>query len=182
MEFTIFGKTFFIGYLKEKEAPKKALKALMSNTQKKIQKALISMIENEVKYSEYALQKESGVSINTIKKYRKEIEQYKKSFSESYKNKIFWEQNAKKYQSNNREYPDIDWDKELNKKKTAIPKKRSINTSKRAEDNKQKIINLLNESGNDYKKSDGSWNKSKIGKTLKLDRNTVAKHLKDIKF
>jgi len=37
------------------------------------------MNENEVKYSEYALQKESGVSINTIKKYRSEIEKTRKT-------------------------------------------------------------------------------------------------------
>lgn len=36
------------------------------------------MNENEVKYSEYALQKNSGVSINTIKKYRYEIEKIRK--------------------------------------------------------------------------------------------------------
>jgi len=46
---------------------------------KKIEKALISINENKVKYSEYALQKESGVSINTIKKYRSEIEKMRKT-------------------------------------------------------------------------------------------------------
>jgi len=41
---------------------------------KKITEALEKMEAKQVKYSEYALQKESGVSINTIKKYRAEID------------------------------------------------------------------------------------------------------------
>ena len=54
--------------------------AVKSNTAlKKIERALISMNENNVKYSEYALQKESCVSINTIKKYRSEIEKMRKN-------------------------------------------------------------------------------------------------------
>ena len=58
----------------------KMASAVKSNTAlKKIEKALISINENEVKYSEYALQKESGVSINTIKKYRSEIEKIRKN-------------------------------------------------------------------------------------------------------
>jgi len=58
----------------------KMASAAKSNTAlKKIEKALISMNENKVKYSEYALQKESGVSINTIKKYRSEIEKMRKN-------------------------------------------------------------------------------------------------------
>ena len=64
---------------KVNELQKKASTAKSSTALKKIEKALISMNENGVKYSEYALQKESGVSINTIKKYRTEIENLKKT-------------------------------------------------------------------------------------------------------
>ena len=63
---------------KVNELQKKASAAKSSTALKKIENALISMNENEVKYSEYALQKESGVSINTIKKYRFEIEKIRK--------------------------------------------------------------------------------------------------------
>ena len=64
---------------KVNELQKKASAAKSNTALKKIEKALISMNENEVKYSEYALQKESNVSINTIKKYRLEIEKIRKN-------------------------------------------------------------------------------------------------------
>jgi len=64
---------------KVNELQKKASAVKSSTALKKIEKALISMNENEVKYSEYALQKESRVSINTIKKYRSEIEKIRKN-------------------------------------------------------------------------------------------------------
>jgi len=64
---------------KVNELQKMASAAKSNTALKKIENALISMNENEVKYSEYALQKESGVSINTIKKYRLEIEKIRKT-------------------------------------------------------------------------------------------------------
>ena len=64
---------------KVNELQKKASAAKSNTALKKIEKALISMNKNEVKYSEYALQKESSVSINTIKKYRFEIEKLRKT-------------------------------------------------------------------------------------------------------
>ena len=64
---------------KVNELQKMASAAKSNTALKKIEKALISMNEKEVKYSEYALQKESCVSINTIKKYRSEIEKIRKN-------------------------------------------------------------------------------------------------------
>ena len=64
---------------KVNELQKMASAAKSNTALKKIEKALISMNESAVKYSEYALQKESGVSINTIKKYRPEIEKIRKT-------------------------------------------------------------------------------------------------------
>ena len=64
---------------KVNELQKKASAAKSNTALKKIEKALISMNEKEVKYSEYALQKESRVSINTIKKYRSEIEKIREN-------------------------------------------------------------------------------------------------------
>jgi len=73
----IFGYDIVIS--KANELQKKASAAKSNTSLKKIENALISMNENELKYSEYLLQKESGVSINTIKKYRFEIEEIKKN-------------------------------------------------------------------------------------------------------
>ncbi len=64
---------------KVNELQKMASAAKSNTALKKIEKALISMNENEVKYSEYALQKESNVSINTIKKYRLQIEKMREN-------------------------------------------------------------------------------------------------------
>ena len=64
---------------KVNELQKMASAAKSNTALKKIEKALISMNENEIKYSEYALQKESRVSINTIKKYRFEIEKIREN-------------------------------------------------------------------------------------------------------
>ena len=73
----IFG--YEIAISKANELQQKASASKANTSLKKIEKALISMNENKVKYSEYALQKESGVSINTVKKYRSEIEEIKKN-------------------------------------------------------------------------------------------------------
>lgn len=49
-------------------------------TKKKILSALYEIETNKLKYSEYRLQKISGLSINTIKKYREFIEIEKDNF------------------------------------------------------------------------------------------------------
>ena len=68
----IFG--YVITIEREGEKQRKAVKAKVNTSLKKITEALEKMEAKQVKYSEYALQKESGVSINTIKKYRTEID------------------------------------------------------------------------------------------------------------
>lgn len=68
----IFG--YIITIEKEGEKQQKAAQAKVNTSLKKITEALQRMEAKQIKYSEYALQKESGVSINTIKKYRDEID------------------------------------------------------------------------------------------------------------
>jgi len=68
----IFG--YIITIEKEGEKQQKAVQTKINTSLKKITEALEKMEAKQVKYSEYALQKESGVSINTIKKYRAEID------------------------------------------------------------------------------------------------------------
>lgn len=68
----IFG--YIITIEREGEKQRKAVQAKINTSLKKITEALERMESKQVKYSEYALQKESGVSINTIKKYRAEID------------------------------------------------------------------------------------------------------------
>jgi len=77
LKFKILGYEIIIQ--KANELQKKASAAKVNKSLKKIEEALILMKQKEIKYSEYALQKESGVSINTIKKYRKEIENIRKT-------------------------------------------------------------------------------------------------------
>jgi len=62
-----------ITFSKVNELQKKAAQTKVNSSIKKITEALERMEMKQIKYSEYALQKESGVSINTIKKYRDEI-------------------------------------------------------------------------------------------------------------
>ena len=68
----LFG--YIITIEKEGEKQRKAVQAKINTSIKKITKAIEKMEAKQMKYSEYALQKESGVSINTIKKYRTEID------------------------------------------------------------------------------------------------------------
>jgi len=68
----IFG--YIITIEKEGEKQQKAVQTKINTSLKKITEALERMEQKQIKYSEYALQKESGVSINTIKKYRNEID------------------------------------------------------------------------------------------------------------
>ncbi len=68
----IFG--YKITIEKEGEKQERATEAKIATSLFKITEALKRMESKQEKYSEYALQKESGVSINTIKKYRAEID------------------------------------------------------------------------------------------------------------
>jgi len=185
MKIKLFGKTFFIGYKEENKKPNEAIKRLQINTQNKIKKALFYMIYENIDYSEYKLQKISKVSINTIKKYRKEIETYK----EGIKNSIMWQKRKEEYEQKQQdELKDIDWSQVMRKKSSKINNQSEENKNRieankqKAQDNKQKIIDLLKENASLYKKSNSTWNKTKIAKELNLDRNTVASHLKNIKF
>ena len=65
---------YIITIEKEGEKQRKAVQTKINTSLKKITEALERMKAKQAKYSEYALQKESGVSINTIKKYRTEID------------------------------------------------------------------------------------------------------------
>jgi hypothetical protein len=60
---------------KQGEKQQKASRAKVATSLKKISAALEKMEDKQMKYSEYKLQRESGVSVNTIKKYRSEIAQ-----------------------------------------------------------------------------------------------------------
>ena len=68
----LFG--YIITIEKEGEKQRKAVQTKVNTSLKKITEALERMEAKQVKYSEYALQKESSISINTIKKYRAEID------------------------------------------------------------------------------------------------------------
>jgi len=72
IKFTIF--YYKITIEKKNEKQQRAAKAKTKTTLQKIRTGLKSLKTREAKYSEYALQKETGLSINTIKKYRSEIE------------------------------------------------------------------------------------------------------------
>ena len=72
MKFKIFDYEITIS--KVNELQKKGSAAKVNKSLEKIKKALSDMDKKQIKYSEYSLQKESGLSINTIKKYRSIIE------------------------------------------------------------------------------------------------------------
>jgi len=72
IKFKIFG--YKITIEREGEKQQKAVQTKINTSLKKINDALLIMEKKQIKYSEYALQKESGVSINTIKKYRTQID------------------------------------------------------------------------------------------------------------
>ena len=80
MKFKLFNHEVILSVTPADEtSTSKATAAKISTSLKKIEQGLISMNELKVNYSEYALQKHSKVSINTIKKYRDEIEKMKLS-------------------------------------------------------------------------------------------------------
>jgi len=72
MKITLFGYEFIVQ--KAHALQQMASEKKVNTSLKKIKEALERMEQKQTKYSEYALQKESGVSINTIKKYRAEID------------------------------------------------------------------------------------------------------------
>ena len=77
MKFNIFGYRFSL--IPESQT----LQAIGARTKKqkswdKIKETLDDMEKRHAPYSEYQLQQRSGLSINTIKKYRSEIAEYRK--------------------------------------------------------------------------------------------------------
>lgn len=76
MKFNIFGYKFRL--IPESQT----LQAIGARTKKKqswdrIKETLDDMEKRHMLYSEYQLQQQSGLSTNTIKKYRSEIEEYR---------------------------------------------------------------------------------------------------------
>jgi len=77
MQINLFGIEIKIGK-PEQKAYEKAAKIKQETAINKIYAAIKEIELKQLKYSEYRLQKISGVSINTIKKYRKQIAEYRK--------------------------------------------------------------------------------------------------------
>ena len=80
MKFDLFGYTFKVGKQKD-ELYMLGAEAKKTQVWNKIKKGLDHINQYQLDYTEYKLQKASGVSINTIKKYRKEIEDYRAKYS-----------------------------------------------------------------------------------------------------
>ena len=80
MKFDLFGYTFKVGKQKD-ELYMLGAEAKKAQVWNKIKEGLDHIIQYQLDYTEYRLQKISGVSINTIKKYRKEIEDYRAEYS-----------------------------------------------------------------------------------------------------
>jgi len=79
MKLTFIGKEIII---QEKgKLNKLGVKAKKEKVLKKLKENLEIMKNSNYKYSEYRLQKISKLSINTIKKYRSEIEKIKKEIN-----------------------------------------------------------------------------------------------------
>jgi len=76
MKFKIFGKIIEIK-TKEKELYEYGAEAKKRKSLKKIEEALEIMKKENIKFSEYKLRKISGLSINTIKKYRPHIKKWR---------------------------------------------------------------------------------------------------------
>ena len=78
MKFTLLGYTFSVGKeTKGVELSKLGATAKRDHSWQKIEASLKEIDEKQIKYSEYRLQKLSGLSINTIKKYREQILSYR---------------------------------------------------------------------------------------------------------
>ena len=78
MKLSIFG--FEVEITKQKEKPKLyelGAGAKRKQAWEKIERALQELQKSQKSMSEYQIQKVSGVSINTVKKYRKQIQEWK---------------------------------------------------------------------------------------------------------
>lgn len=80
MKFDIFGYTFKVGKQKD-ELYMLGADAKREQVWQKIKNGLDHMNQYQLDYTEYRLQKVSGVSINSIKKYRDRIEEYRAKYS-----------------------------------------------------------------------------------------------------
>ncbi len=78
MKFKFFGKIIEIK-AKKKELYEYGAEAKRKKSIKKIEKALEIMKNSKYKYSEYKIKKISGLSINTIKKYRSYIKKWREN-------------------------------------------------------------------------------------------------------
>jgi len=76
MKFSLFGIEIRIGK-QELELYEAGAKAKRKKSWEKIKKALDEIEAKQIRYSEYRVQQLSGVSINTVKKYRSEIAEYR---------------------------------------------------------------------------------------------------------
>ena len=79
MKLNLFGNKIII--TSGKESNKKGTEAKRKKVIEKLKEALEIMKNSHYKYSEYKLQKISKLSINTIKKYRIEIEKIRKEIN-----------------------------------------------------------------------------------------------------
>jgi hypothetical protein len=79
MKLNLFGNKIVI--INGKKLSKSGANAKKQKTIKKLKEALEVMKNSHYKYSEYRLQKISKLSINTIKKYRPEIEKIRKDIN-----------------------------------------------------------------------------------------------------
>lgn len=77
MNFNIFGHVLTL-VSKSETLQAKGARTKKEQSWKKIKDTLDDMENRHTSYSEYLLQQESGLSINTIKQYRSEIEEYRK--------------------------------------------------------------------------------------------------------
>ncbi len=83
MKLNIFGYEFTIKRGESNPLAAQGQKALKDKSLTSIYKALDEIENRGLKYSEYRVQKLSGISINTVKKYREEIEAYRSQISRS---------------------------------------------------------------------------------------------------
>jgi hypothetical protein len=83
MKLNIFGYQFSIKRAKKSLLAEQGKKALIDKSLNEIFKALDEIENRGLKYSEYRVQKLSNLSINTVKKYRVEIADYREKYNRS---------------------------------------------------------------------------------------------------
>lgn len=81
MKIKIFGYTFSVSHNEDNSLSKQGSAAKIDNSLTAIKSALDTIENRGLKYSEYRVQKLSGLSINTVKKYRIEIAEYRAKIS-----------------------------------------------------------------------------------------------------